>query len=99
VSKQYAPTTATAKLTADHLNHTDEVLMQAFATAGALVALANGQPESVERRELVNFIHRQGFVRCVTGSIRARCGARSVESVPSDSAGTGAGRPGLTAVR
>jgi len=25
--------------------------MQAFVAAGALVALANGQPESVERRE------------------------------------------------
>lgn len=36
-------------------------VMQALATAGALVALADGHLEDVERDELVGFIHRQDF--------------------------------------
>jgi tellurite resistance protein len=35
--------------------------MQALVTAGALVALADGELEAVERDELVNFIDQQGF--------------------------------------
>jgi tellurite resistance protein len=40
--------------------------MQALVTVGALVALADGQMEPVERHELVNFIHRQGFVPTIS---------------------------------
>jgi tellurite resistance protein TerB len=60
MSERYAPITASTKPTANHSS--DEELMQALVTAGALVALADGQMETVERHELVNFIHRQGFV-------------------------------------
>jgi len=66
--ERYAPITAPApaKFTADHLNRSDEELMQALVTAGAMVALADGQLEAVERDELVNFIHRQGFVPTIS---------------------------------
>jgi tellurite resistance protein len=57
-----SPITATIKLTVLHLGHRDEEVMQALVTAGAFVALADGQLEAVERDELVNFIDRQGFV-------------------------------------
>lgn len=66
MSERYTPITATAKLTANHLNHSDEELMQALVTAGALVALADGQMEPVERHELVNFIHRQSFMPTIS---------------------------------
>src|SRR5262249_27716510 len=66
MSERYAPITATEKLTTDHLNHSDGVLMQALVTAGALVALADGEMEPVERHELVNFIHGQGFVPTIS---------------------------------
>jgi tellurite resistance protein len=63
MSERYAPITAIA---ANHLSHSDEELMQALVTVGALVALADGQMEPVERHELVNFIHRQGFVPTIS---------------------------------
>jgi tellurite resistance protein TerB len=66
MSERHAPITAIAKLTGNHLNHSDEELMQALVTVGALVALADGQVEPVERHELVNFIHRQGFVPTIS---------------------------------
>jgi tellurite resistance protein len=66
MSERYAPITAIAKPTGNHLNHSDEELMQALVTVGALVALADGQVEPVERHELVNFIHRQGFVPTIS---------------------------------
>ena len=66
MSERHAPITAIAKLTGNHLNHSDEELMQGLVTVGALVALADGQVEPVERHELVNFIHRQGFVPTIS---------------------------------
>jgi tellurite resistance protein len=66
MSERHAPITAIAKLTGNHLNHSDEELMQALVTVGALVALADGQMEPVERHELVNFIDRQGFVPTIS---------------------------------
>ena len=41
-------------------------MMQALVTAGALVALADGRVESVERDELVSFIDRQGFAPTIS---------------------------------
>lgn len=51
----------TAEIVADYLEQRDEEVMQALVAAGALVALADGQLQAVERDELVNFIDRQGF--------------------------------------
>jgi tellurite resistance protein len=53
--------TTTIKPATDYLDNRDEEVMQALVTAGALVALADGELEPVERDELVNFIDRQGF--------------------------------------
>jgi tellurite resistance protein len=46
----------------DYRDHRDKDVMHALVTVGALVALADGQLEAVERDELVNFIDQQGFV-------------------------------------
>jgi tellurite resistance protein len=54
--------TTTNKPTSDYLYISDEEVMQALVTAGALVSLADGELKKVERDELVNFIDRQGFV-------------------------------------
>ena len=40
----------------------DEEVMHALVTAGALVALADGRLDDVERDELVGFVDRRGFV-------------------------------------
>lgn len=64
--ERYALTAAPAKTTTNRLNRSEEELMQALVTAGALVALADGQLETVERDELVDFIHRQGFVPTIS---------------------------------
>ena len=45
----------------DILDHRDEEVMQARVTAGALVALADGELDTAERAELVIFVDRQGF--------------------------------------
>jgi tellurite resistance protein len=58
--------TATVELSAEHFDHGDEELMQALVTAGALVALADGQLEIIERDEVVNFIDRQGLVPTIS---------------------------------
>jgi tellurite resistance protein len=50
------------KPTAGYRDDDDETLMQALVTAGALVALSDGRVQAVERDELVDFLHRQGFV-------------------------------------
>jgi tellurite resistance protein TerB len=39
-------------------NHHDEDLMQGLVTTGALVALADGRVQAVERDELVNFMQQ-----------------------------------------
>ena len=60
------PSTTTAEVAAHQLDHRDEEVMQALATAGALVALADGRVETLERDELVNFVDRQGFVPTIS---------------------------------
>jgi tellurite resistance protein len=40
------------------INHQDEDVMQGLVTAGALVALADGLVQAVERHELVNFMQQ-----------------------------------------
>jgi tellurite resistance protein len=63
MENRYIPsTTATVELAAYDLDHRDEDVMHALVTVGALVALADGQLEALERDELVNFIDQQGFV-------------------------------------
>ena len=56
----------TGELVFDYRDHRDEDVMHALVTVGALVALADGQLEAVERDELVNFINQQGFVSTVS---------------------------------
>jgi tellurite resistance protein len=51
---------------ADCLDRRDEDVMQALATAGALVALADGRLDAAERDEFVNFIDRQGFTPTIS---------------------------------
>lgn len=62
MANRYGPSsTPTNKPTSDYLYISEEEFMQALVTAGALVALADGELEKIERDELVNFIDRQGF--------------------------------------
>jgi tellurite resistance protein TerB len=58
--------TTTDEHPADVLDCRDEDVMQALATAGALVALADGRVDAVERDEFVNFIDRQGFTPTIS---------------------------------
>ena len=60
------PSTTTAEVAAHQLDHRDKEVMRALATAGALVALADGRVETFERDELVNFVDRQGFVPTIS---------------------------------
>jgi tellurite resistance protein TerB len=53
--------TAVAEM-ADDLAHCNEVLVQALAAAGALVALCDGRVETIERDECVNFVDSQRIV-------------------------------------
>jgi tellurite resistance protein len=67
VTNRYASAkTATAELAADYADYRDKEVMQALVTAGALVALADGHREDVERDELVGFIHRQDFAPTIS---------------------------------
>ena len=66
VTRYIYPTATTSEVTDDHADHRDEEVMQALVTAGALVALADGQVKAIERDELVNFIDRQGFVPSIS---------------------------------
>jgi tellurite resistance protein len=50
----------------DRLNYRDDEMMHALVTAGALVAVADGQVQAVERGELVNFVDRRGFVSTIS---------------------------------
>jgi tellurite resistance protein len=45
-----------ANLVADYLDQRDDEVMQALITTGAFVSLADGQVETSERDELVNFL-------------------------------------------
>jgi tellurite resistance protein len=58
--------TAVTELNPDYLDHSDEEVMQALVTAGALVALADGRVEAVERDELLSFIDRQRLVPAIS---------------------------------
>jgi tellurite resistance protein len=63
------PIATTSELAPDRLHSRDDrddTLLQALVTAGALVALADGRVETVEREEFVNFIDRQGFVPSIS---------------------------------
>jgi len=53
--------TAVAEMAHD-LEHCSELLVQALAAAGALVALSDGRVETVERDEWVNFVDSQRIV-------------------------------------
>src|ERR1700746_2832836 len=66
VTRSIYPTATGAELIHDHADNRDEEVMQALVTAGALVALADGQVKAIERDELVNFIDRQGFVPSIS---------------------------------
>jgi len=65
--KQYIPSkTTTVGLSVHDLDYRDEEIMQGLVTAGALVALADGEVNKVERAELVNFVDRQRFVPAIS---------------------------------
>lgn len=67
MGNRYIPsTTATVQLATYDLDYRDEEIMQGLVTAGALVALADGEVKTVERAELMNFIDRQGFVPTIS---------------------------------
>ena len=55
MTNRYASTnsTASAELAADEADCRDKRVVQALVTAGALVALADGHLENIERDELV----------------------------------------------
>jgi tellurite resistance protein len=57
--------TAIAELRAGRRDR-DEDMLQALVTAGALVALADGELAPVERGELLSFINRQGFIPTIS---------------------------------
>ena len=50
----------------DRLGYREDEVMHALVTAGAFVALADGEVQGVERRELVNFLDRRGFVSTIS---------------------------------
>ncbi len=52
--------------TPDRLNCREDEVMHALVTAGALVALADGQAQAVECGELVDFVDRRGFVPTIS---------------------------------
>jgi tellurite resistance protein len=66
VTRYVYPTATTTELAPDPPCNRDEEVMRALVTAGALVALADGQVKAIERDELVNFIDRQGFVPSIS---------------------------------
>jgi tellurite resistance protein len=83
-------------LVAEYLEQQDEEAMQALVTAGAFMALADGQVQLVERDELLNFVDSQGLVsptsRCEIGEI-FDSRVRQFESARSFDAVAGALRP------
>ena len=70
MTNRYAITnsTASAELAADQGDCRDKKVLQALVTAGALVALADGHLENVERDEVVGFVHRQDFAPTISHS-------------------------------
>jgi hypothetical protein len=63
------------------LSHRDEDVTQALVTAGALVALADGQVDEGERDALVNFVDRQGFVPTISQKEIAEAFDNSVRKI------------------
>ena len=57
---------AATEVPADYVDYRDKEVMQALVTVGALVALADGHLEDVERDELVGFVHRQDFAPTIS---------------------------------
>src|SRR5262249_35370465 len=67
MAKQHPhPSNTSAERASDYSDQGDREVMQALVTAGALVALADGRVDAVERDELVNFIHRQRLVPAIS---------------------------------
>jgi tellurite resistance protein TerB len=66
MAKRYTRSTTTSEPVPDCLNHGDEEVMQALVMAGALVALADGRVDTVERDELVRYIDRQHLVPTIS---------------------------------
>jgi tellurite resistance protein len=66
MATQYPPSSTTAERASDYSDQGDQEIMQALVTAGALVALADGQAEAVERDELIDFIDRQRLVPAIS---------------------------------
>jgi tellurite resistance protein TerB len=66
MAKRYTRSTITTEPVPDGLNHGDEEVMQALVVAGALVALADGRVDTVERDELVKYIDRQRLVPTIS---------------------------------
>jgi tellurite resistance protein len=50
----------------DCVDYSNKEVMQALVTVGALVALADGHLEDVERDELVGFAYRQDFASAIS---------------------------------
>ena len=57
---------APTNVPAGYVDYRDKEVMQALVTVGALVALADGHLENVERDELVGFVHRQDFAPTIS---------------------------------
>jgi tellurite resistance protein len=66
VTRYFHPAATTTEFAVDHPDNRDKQVMQALVTAGALVALSDGQVKAIERDELVNFVDRQGFVPSIS---------------------------------
>ena len=67
MARRWTPSSmTTVEFLADCRDQGDEAVMQALATAGALVARADGRIDAVERDELVNFIDRQRLVPTIS---------------------------------
>jgi tellurite resistance protein TerB len=62
-------------------DHHDEEFMRALVTAGALVALADGRVDPLERDELLNFIDRQRLVLTISRDEIGRVFDRRVQQI------------------
>jgi tellurite resistance protein len=82
MTKRYTRSSATtAEHMADRLDNRDEDVMRGLVTAGALVALADGRVEEVERDELLNFIDRQQLAPTIPRTDIAEVFDRSVQQL------------------
>jgi tellurite resistance protein len=60
--KHKRPSITTVDLVAEYFDQRDERVMQALATTGAFVALADGRVKDIERDELLSYVDAQGLV-------------------------------------